>query len=427
MAAECINIPRRASASSSTCSAFCLQRCKLFTIRASQLPPNHKDKFYKELDVDLELEINPVWLNAMLLPLKKKIEDSILRAEMMASPALEIEEARQIEQEEVIREHNVWDDLAKSDEIFAKLVDRTKVIDSLRDLRYKAEEAKLITDLAEMDTINYGLFKQAYAASIDLNKFLNKYEMSKHLRDPFDIEGACITIESKSEGSQIWVEQLKQMYMKWAHKCERVGRIVERSWEVNVGEKSVTIEFESKFSYGYLSGERGVHHLVRRPKNGSSFPEVYSAAVDVIPLFLESAPDLSIGEKDLQVLVSSYEEQGRSFPLVRIDHIPTGLRVDSVGERSHFGNKIKALNRLKAKLLIVMRDQQVSDVASIKRADINNLWSQETRRYLSYPNKLVEDVKTGIQCADLNAILNGNIETLLGAHISSRAVVSDIT
>lgn len=61
----------------------------------------------------------------------------------------------------------------------------------------QAEEAKLITELAEMDAINYELFKQAYTASLDVNKFLDKYEVSKLLKDPYDVEGACITIESR--------------------------------------------------------------------------------------------------------------------------------------------------------------------------------------------------------------------------------------
>lgn len=61
----------------------------------------------------------------------------------------------------------------------------------------QAEEAKLITELAENDAINYELFKQAYSASLDVNKFLDKYEMSKLLKGPYDMEGACITIESR--------------------------------------------------------------------------------------------------------------------------------------------------------------------------------------------------------------------------------------
>lgn len=64
----------------------------------------------------------------------------------------------------------------------------------------QAEEAKLITQLAEMDAINYGLFKQAYAASLDVSKALDQYEMSKLLKGLHDIEGACLVIKTRSEG-----------------------------------------------------------------------------------------------------------------------------------------------------------------------------------------------------------------------------------
>lgn len=378
------------------------------TIRASQ-PIDDKSKFYKELG---------------MFSLRKKIEDSVNRAEMLAPTALELEESRRIKQEEVIREYDLWDDLAKSNEILIKLADSAKVVDALKDLTYKAEEAKLITELAEMDVINYGLFKQAYTSSVDVSKFLDKYEMSKLLKGPYDIEGACVMIEAGSEGiySEVWAEQLIEMYMKWAGKQGYGGRIVERCPSKNGGIKSATIEFESKYAYGYLLGERGLHRMIRSSHNESTLPEVSSAAVDVIPLFLETAPDLIIDDSDLMIsFLSSCDESRRRTKLaVHIQHIPTGLRVQSSGERSHFANKMKALNRLKAKLLVISRYQGTFDVTSIKKDSIVGMWHQETRRYVFTPYKLVQDIKTGIQLPDLNSVLDGNIEPLIGAHINTR-------
>jgi protein subunit release factor B len=96
------------------------------------------------------------------------------------------------------------------------------------------------------------------------------------------------------------------------------------------------------------------------------------------------------------------------------------LSILFAGERNHFANKIKALNRLKAKLLVIAREQKVSSVSSIKRDAIVDLWQTETRRYVSHPYKLVQDVKTGIQLPDLNSVLDGNIEPLIEAHINIR-------
>ncbi|KAJ7976714.1 putative Peptide chain release factor [Quillaja saponaria] len=373
---------------------------------------------------------NKAYKQLGLFSLKKKIEDAILRAEMLAPIALEIEEARWIKQEEMIRDSNLWDDPAKSDEILEKLADSAKVVDALKDLRYKAEEAKLITELADMDAINYGLFEQAYGASLDVSKFLDHYEMSKLLKGPFDLEGACIIIKAGPGGiyPKIWAEQLLSMYIKWAKKQGYNGRIVDKCPSKNGGIMSATIEFEFECAYGYLSGERGVHYMIRSSHNESSLLQASSAGVDVVPMFLGTGSNLQIDEKDLIISspVTLGEEKSQTQPTVSIQHLPTGISIQSSGERSSFANKMKALNRLKAKLLVIAMEQRVSCVSSIKKDAIVNLWHEETRRYLYHPYKLVHDVKTGIELPDPNSVLDGNIGPLIGANINIREPCSKV-
>ncbi|KAF8395755.1 hypothetical protein HHK36_019706 [Tetracentron sinense] len=372
----------------------------------------------------MKFNIFEIWILLGLFSIRKKIEDAVLRAETLAPTALELEEARRIKQEEMIREYNLWDDLAKSNEILVGLADSTKVIDALKDLRYKAEEAKLITQLAEMEAINYRLFKQAYNASVDVTKFLDQYEMSKLLSGPQDMEGACVIIRAGSKGiySELWAERLLSMYIKWAKKQGYRGRVLEKRPSKDGGIKSATVEFESAYAYGYLSGERGVHRMIRTYGNGSVLHETSNACVDVIPLFLETASDLQIDDADLIITThsTSREEQHRTEPAVSIRHIPTDIDVQSSGERSHFANKTKALNRLKAKLVVIAKEQGVSNVKNIKRDSSIDMWNQETRRYIFHPYKLVQDVKTGIQLPNLQSVLDGNIEPFIGAHISIR-------
>ncbi|PON64549.1 Peptide chain release factor 2, bacterial [Trema orientale] len=433
---------RKASASTtlltSKCKASRRKACSRIqlplysAVRASYSTDEDKNKVYKQLG---------------LFALKRKIEDAVLRAEMLAPVALEHEEARRNKQEEMVRAYDLWDDPAKSDEILAKFADSARVVDALKDLTYKVEEAKLIIQLAEIDAINYGLFKQAYNASLDVSKVLDQYEMSKLLKRPYDIEGACVVIKAGSEGHsetvgkthlslefhgptwyyipmnfEIWASQLLRMYTNWAKKQGQKGRVVEKRFSVNGGIKSATIEFEFKFAYGYLSGERGVHFMIRGPQDGSTLSESSSASVDVIPLFLEHASDLQIDDGDLKIASPTLleEEQSGTRPSVCIQHIPTGISFQSAGERSQFANRIKALNRLTAKLLVIAWEQGVSTVNDINREAIFDVWQKETRKYKSHPHKLVEDLKTGIQLPGLNSVLDGNLEPLLGAHINTR-------
>lgn len=396
--------------SNSTSKIFENQRILPFSVRACQAS-NDKTQFYNELG---------------LFSLRRKIEDSVLRAEMLAPAALEAEEATRVKQEDMIQACDLWDDVSMSNDILLKLADSIKVVDALKDIQYKAEEAKLLTELAGKDVINHRLFKQAYATSVDVRKFLNKYKMSKLLDGPFDAEGACVVIEAGSEGiyseNQIWAEQLLKMYTRWGRRQGYIGRVTEKCSSKTGGIKSATIEFESEYAYGCLSGERGVHCITRSTQSESQCAEVNLAAVNVIPLFLNTAPDLNIDDTELDIsfIPSSKQKRCVTESAVCIQHIPTGLKVQSSGERSRFANKIKALNRLKATLLVILKDQGISNITSIDRNSIINKWHQETRRYILYPNKLVQDVKTGIQLPNLNSILDGNIEPLISAHINTR-------
>ncbi|KAL8128692.1 hypothetical protein V2J09_017847 [Rumex salicifolius] len=307
-------------------------------VRASQ-SMDDKSKVFKELG---------------LFALRKKIEDAVHRAEALAPSAIELEEAQRIRREEVVRGCHLWDDPVKSNEVLLDLAHSAKVVDSLKDLKYKAEEAKLIAQLVETDAVNHRLFRQAYSDSVDLSKFLDQYEMSKILKGPFDKQGASLVIKAQ-------------------------------------------------------------------PQDSSSEPIV--ASVDVVPLFLESFPDLAVDEEDIRIsseTTSRSHEHGRAEACVSVQHLPTGISVQSCGERSRFANKMKAVNRLKARLLVIVQEQGVCSLQSVKRDAIFEAWKKETRRYTLYPSKLVLDLKTGFQLADLNSVLDGNIQLLIAAHATMR-------
>ncbi|KAG5052387.1 hypothetical protein JHK87_004585 [Glycine soja] len=148
-----------------------------------------------------------------------KIEDAVHRAENFALTALE----------EMVWDFDMWNDPAKSNDILVKLENSAKVVDSLRDLKYKnylilplatvnissaanplacclwstillVEEAKLINQLAEINVIDYGLYKQAYETSLDVSEILDQYEISKLLKGPFDMAGACLVIKAGPNG-----------------------------------------------------------------------------------------------------------------------------------------------------------------------------------------------------------------------------------
>lgn len=126
--------------------------------------------------------------------------------------------------------------------------------------------------------------------------------------------------------------------------------------------------------------------------------------------------------KDKSSLTSLYSHKPLSLALLSYLLVFTKMSFaqNVAGERNQFSKKMKALNRLKAKLLVILKDQGVSNVTRIKNEAIINHWHQETRRYVFHPYKLVQDVKTGIQLADPNFVLNGNLDPFISAHIHNR-------
>ncbi|KAJ3676210.1 hypothetical protein LUZ60_003622 [Juncus effusus] len=374
------------------------------TVRASRSMDSRKERVFKELG---------------LYSLRRNIEEIVGRVEEITPAALEFEEERKIKQEEIMKRSNLWDDLSGSDASLTDLADTSKVVDILKDLQYQAEEANLISELAEKDIVNYQLLVQAYEESLKSSKLLDYYEMSQFLKGPFDKQGACVTVKSESgnSSSQLWAERIVLMYAKWAEKHGWNMRIVENITLENCGVESATIEFESEYMYGYLYGEKGTHVMI----NGDSGShEECWATVDVIPMFLDRAVDLQIDENEIDISSPNLENGNSRNNGVIIHHIPTGITLQSSGERSRFANKIKARNRLKAKLLVLTQELGISDINEITRALVQNELKHVTRYYMFRPQKLVRDLKTGMQIPDLNSVFDGNIEAIIRRNIILR-------
>ncbi|CAM0955789.1 unnamed protein product [Alopecurus aequalis] len=289
-----------------------------------------------------------------------------------------------------------------------------------------AEEAKLISQLAGMDAINGELFKQAYDISLDASEFLDRYEMYKLLKGPYDKEGACIIITAGSEGvaSELWAEKLFDMYTCWARRQGCKEGLVEKIASTSGRIQFAAMEIESEYMFGTLSGEKGIHRMINSSVDNSGTEEAISARVDVIPLFLDRPVNFHLDDNDMEISPSPSEYQNRDrrngATAVRVQHIPSGVTAESSGERSYFANKLKAVSRLKAKLLIITTELKVSGAKMIEKQAVEKKCNQETRRYTFRPQELVYDLNTGIQLSDLNTVLEGDIEPFIRGRIISR-------
>ncbi|CAL8167023.1 unnamed protein product [Prunus armeniaca] len=293
----------------------------------------------------------------------------------------------------------------------------------------QVEDAETIVKLTEeMDSVDNALLEEAASIIKELNKGLDQFELTQLLSGPYDKEGAVIFITAGAGGTdaQDWAEMLLRMYVRWGEKQRYKTRVVEKSQGEEAGIKSATIEVEGRYAYGYLSGEKGTHRIVRQsPFNAKGLRQTSFSGIDVMPLLPEESLKVDLPEEDLEISFSRAGGKGgqnvnKVESAVRITHIPTGVTVRCTEERSQLANKIKALSRLKAKLLVIAEEQRASEIKQIRGDVVKAEWGQQIRNYVFHPYKLVKDVRTGYETSDITCVMDGDLEPYIKAYLKHK-------
>ncbi|XP_057960955.1 peptide chain release factor PrfB1, chloroplastic [Malania oleifera] len=367
------------------------------------------------------------WAAQDFYALRKDVETTSKRVEEIRASAC----LHQLEEDLVVLEkrtadNSFWDDRIKAQEILLALTEVKDKINLLNEFKTQVEDAETIINLTEeMDSIDTGLLEEASSIIQELTKRLDQFELTQLLSGPYDKEGAVISISAGAGGTdaQDWADMLLRMYVRWGEKQRYKIRVVEKSMGEEAGIKSATIELEGRYAYGYLSGEKGTHRIVRQsPFNAKGLRQTSFSGVEVMPLLLEESLDVEIPEEDLDISFSRAGGKGgqnvnKVETAVRITHIPTGVAVRCTEERSQSANKIKALSRLKAKLLVIAEEQRASEIKQIRGDAVKAEWGQQIRNYVFHPYKLVKDVRTGVETSDVASVMDGELDSFIKAYL----------
>jgi peptide chain release factor 2 len=221
---------------------------------------------------------------------------------------------------------------------------------------------------------------------------------------------------------------LARMYRRWAERRGYDLETIEYTLGEEAGIKSATYSISGEYAFGLLSAERGVHRLVRiSPFDASSRRHTSFASVAVAPV-VDDAVEVEIDEKDLKI--DTYRASGaggqhvnKTDSAVRITHLPTGTVVQCQNERSQHQNREVAMRVLKARLFELEREKREKELAALEgeRSDIE--WGSQIRSYVLHPYKMVKDHRTGEQTADVDRVLDGDLDALIYAYLKSRAAV----
>lgn len=318
-----------------------------------------------------------------------------------------------------------WNDHEKAEKLMA----------SIRKLKARIEPWKEL--LKQLDDID-AMFELA-GESGDADDEAELASMIKNARTDFeklnvlnllsgevDDSSAFITIHSGAGGTEAedWAYMLNRMYSRWAERHNYKIEVVD-ILEAEGGIKSVTLQIDGDYVYGYLKGEAGIHRLVRiSPFDANARRHTSFASVFVFPV-LDDSIKVDIKPEDLRI--DTYRAGGKggqhvnkTDSAVRFTHIPTGIVVACQSERSQIFNRQACMNMLRAKLYEYYREQKEKENAKFGAEKKEISWGNQIRSYVFQPYTMVKDHRTKFEACNIQAVMDGDIDDFMNAYLVAK-------
>lgn len=297
-----------------------------------------------------------------------------------------------------------------------------KRYDPWKKLKDDVEELKELCSLA-IEEDEASLAREIESNLKNQRKRYEQLRLFVLLGDEFDIGPAFLSIHSGAGGTEAcdWVSMLLRMYTRWA---EQKGFSIEilDMLEVEGGIKSVTLQVDGDYAYGYLKGESGIHRLVRiSPFDSGARRHTSFASVYVSPVIDE---DVEVDIKPEDIRIDTYRAQGaggqhvnKTDSAVRITHFETGIVVQCQNERSQHKNKATAMKVLRSKLYEHYKsemDQEQQEKMQEKK-DIS--WGNQIRSYVFHPYTMVKDHRTKRETGNIQSVMDGALDGFIEEYL----------